>query len=69
MDGEEAAVRKGNLRVAAAGLVVAAGVFGLTPSFDFDSDRDGVADSSEIYELGTDPSTADLFENPFVADR
>ena len=60
-------MRKETWRVALAGLVVAAGLFGLTPSFDFDSDRDGVGDSTEVYELGTDPSRPDVFQRAFVA--
>lgn len=60
-------MRKGTWRVALAGFVVAAGLFGLTPSFDFDSDRDGVADSTEIYQLSTDPSRPDVHQRAFVA--
>lgn len=46
-------------RLALAGVIVAVGVVAITPSFAFDSDGDGVVDSVEIYELGTDPSSAD----------
>ena len=61
-------MRKGTLRVALAGLLVGAGLFGLTPSLDFDSDGDGVEDSTEVYELGTDPSRADQFQRAVVAN-
>lgn len=45
--------------MALAGVIVSVGVVAITPSFAFDSDRDGVVDSVEIYELGTDPSSSD----------
>ena len=60
-------MKKETLRVGLAGVVVAAGLFGLTPSLDFDSDRDGVEDSVEVYQLGTDPSRPDVFQRAFVA--
>ena len=60
-------MRRETWRVALAGVVVAGGLFGLTPSFDFDSDSDGVGDSTEVYELGTDPSRPDVFQRVFVA--
>lgn len=46
-------------RLALVGVIVSVGAVAITPSFAFDSDRDGVVDSVEIYELGTDPSSAD----------
>ena len=63
----EGDMRKGSWRVALAAVVVAGGLFGLTPSFDFDSDSDGIEDSTEVYELGTDPSRPDLHQRAFVA--
>lgn len=52
-----------------AGVIVSVGFVAITPSFAFDSDHDGVADSVEVYELGTDPSSADLPDKSVVADR
>lgn len=54
--------------VAAAALVVVGSVV-VAPSFDFDSDNDGVVDSVEVYEVGSDPSSADTFGKQIVADR
>ncbi len=47
------------LRLGLATLSLAAGMVVLSPSLAFDSDRDGVEDSVEIFERGTDPSSAD----------
>jgi hypothetical protein len=57
------------LRLAGAVLIVVAGFAALTPSMAVDSDGDGVADSVEIYELGTDPSQPNTFGRPIVVER
>ena len=61
--------RPGLLRVAVASFVVAGGVVFLAPTFDFDSDDDGVADVIEVYERGSDPASADVDYNSTVATR
>lgn len=61
--------KKARWRVAVAGVVVVVGSVVIAPSFDFDSDNDGVVDSVEVYEQGSDPSSADPSDNPIVADR
>lgn len=55
------------MRLLAAALVVAAGLAAVTPSLAPDSDRDGVGDVVEVYELGTDPSSADEFDTSEIA--
>ena len=55
-------------RTAVAGVIVSVGFVAITPSFAFDSDRDGVVDSVEVYENGTDPSSADAPDKRVVAD-
>ncbi|MDQ4065863.1 MAG: hypothetical protein M3161_07435 [Actinomycetota bacterium] len=58
------------LRLGLATLSLAAGMLVLSPSFAFDSDRDGVEDSVEIFERGTDPASADnAFEARLVSNR
>ena len=58
------------LRLGLATLSLAAGLVVLSPSFAFDSDRDGVEDSIEIFERGTDPSSADnAFDARLVSNR
>jgi hypothetical protein len=52
-----------------AGLLVIAGLVTVAPSFDVDSDGDGAADVTEINDLGTDPSKADLFKESVVARK
>lgn len=58
---------KARWRAALAGVIVSVGFVAVAPSFAFDSDRDGVVDSVEVYELGTDPSSADTFGQQRVA--
>lgn len=60
---------KARWRAAVAGVILSVGFVAIAPSFDFDSDRDGVVDSIEVYELGTDPSSADLPDKQIVADN
>jgi len=55
------------MRLLAAALVAAAGLMAVTPSLAPDSDRDGVGDVVEVYDLGTDPSSADAFDTSEVA--
>lgn len=55
-------------RTAIASVIVAVGFVTISPSFAFDSDRDGVVDSVEVYQHGTDPSSADMLKN-IVAER
>ena len=59
--------RSGKFRVVVASLVVAAGVLFVAPSFDFDSDDDGVADAAEVYERGSDPAEPDARYNRGLA--
>lgn len=59
----------GRFRVAVASFVVAAGVVFVAPTFDFDSDDDGVADVVEVYERGSDPAKADADYNSGMANR
>ncbi len=54
-------------RATLAGVIVSVGFVAISPSFVFDSDHDGVVDSVEVYELGSDPSSADTFGEPRVA--
>ena len=61
--------RQGWVRLTIAGLLVIAGLVTVAPSFDVDSDGDGAADVTEINDLGTDPSKADLFEESVVARK
>lgn len=58
---------KGRIFVAAA--LVVGGLAFVSPSFNADSDRDGVADVTEINNLGTDPSKADTFRKPLIANN
>ena len=55
---------KGRIFVAAA--LVVGGLAFVSPSFDADSDRDGVADATEINN-GTDPAKANPFNKPLIA--
>ena len=48
--------KAGFARAVAALTIVVAGVFFVSPSFDPDTDGDGVADAHEI-SVGTDPAT------------
>jgi hypothetical protein len=57
---------KGRIFVAAA--LVVGGLAFVSPSFNADSDRDGVADVTEINN-GTDPAKADPFHKPLIADN
>lgn len=66
---EKAASWDGKLRLALAALLVLLGTVFIGPSFDFDTDGDGVADSIEIYERGTDPAKADARFNKGFARR
>ena len=50
--------KAGIARLVAALAIVVAGVLFVSPSFDPDSDGDGVADAHEI-SVGTDPATPD----------
>jgi hypothetical protein len=61
--------KRGRLRLTIAAALVVAGLISIAPSFDADSDGDGVADVIEINNLGTDPSRADIFDRPVVAGR
>jgi hypothetical protein len=61
-----ATARNGRLRLALAALVVTGGIAVVSPSLAFDSDHDGVGDSVEVYEQGTDPSSPDLFDRSAV---
>ena len=56
---------KGRIFVAAA--LVVGGLAIVSPSFNTDSDRDGVPDVTEIHDFGTDPSKADMFHKPLIA--
>lgn len=59
--------RQGWFRLTIAAALVIGGLVTVTPSFDVDSDGDGAADVTEINDLGTDPSKADLFDTSAVA--
>jgi hypothetical protein len=52
-----------------AALVVVSGLLVVSPSFNFDSDRDGVADVTEVYERGTDPAKPDATFNPTLVQN
>ena len=54
-------------RLAIAAALMVAGLMTVAPSFEVDSDGDGAADVTEINDLGTDPSRADLFGTSVVA--
>ena len=58
---------QGWFRLTIAATLVVGGLVTVAPSFDFDSDGDGAADVTEINDLGTDPSKADLFDTSAVA--
>ncbi|MDQ3963977.1 MAG: hypothetical protein M3277_08730 [Actinomycetota bacterium] len=60
---------KARWRAAVAGVIVSVGFVAISPSFDFDSDNDGVVDSIEVYEQGSDPSSADTFGKSIVAAK
>ena len=60
---------KARWRAAVAAVVVVVGSVVIAPSFDFDSDNDGVVDSVEVYEQGSDPSSADPSDHSIVAGR
>lgn len=60
---------KARWRTAVAAVIVVVGSVVIAPSFDFDSDNDGVVDSIEIYERGSDPSVADPSAKRIVATR
>lgn len=60
--------RNGRWRVVVASAIVAVGVVVIPPSFDFDSDRDGVPDVTEVYERGTDPAEPDALYNQGLAE-
>lgn len=53
-------------RIIVAGLIVIAGLLAVSPSFNPDSDRDGVPDAHEI-NIGTDPAAPDAGDR--LADR
>lgn len=55
------------MRIFIASALVVGGLAFVSPSFNVDSDRDGVADVTEINDLGTDPSKADTFHKPLIA--
>lgn len=61
--------KRGHVRVLMAAAILVTGLATVTPSFDFDSDGDGVADVTEINNLSTDPSKADTFDKPVLAER
>lgn len=65
----ESLKHSGGLRLALAALVVVGGTVFVGPSFDFDTDNDGVADSSEVYEHGTDPAKPDASFNPTFVEN
>lgn len=52
-----------------AAVLVVAGLATVAPSFETDSDGDGVADVTEIHNLNTDPSKADVFKGSVVTNR
>lgn len=56
-------------RLVLASLVVVSGSFLVSPSLEFDSDHDGVADVTEVYERGTDPAKADARFKPTLVER
>ncbi|HWC13686.1 MAG TPA: hypothetical protein VG929_03735 [Actinomycetota bacterium] len=66
---DKPSVREGKVRLAFAALLVFFGTLLIGPSFDFDTDRDGVADSIEIYERSTDPAEPDARFNKGLARR
>ena len=59
----------GRWRLVLAALVVISGLLLVSPSFNFDSDRDGVADATEVYERGTDPAKPDARFNPTLVQK
>jgi hypothetical protein len=65
----ETTQKRGHVRVLIAAAILVAGLATVAPSFDFDSDGDGVADVTEINNLGTDPSKADTFGRPVLSER
>lgn len=56
-------------RTTVAAAIACVGFVAITPSFSFDTDNDGVVDSIEVYEMGTDPGSAEAFHSPIVAER
>ena len=65
----ESTQKRGHIRVLMAAAILVTGLATIAPSLDFDSDGDGVADVTEINNLGTDPSKPDAFDKPFLAER
>lgn len=59
-------IRSDLVRIIAAVLIVLAGVVVVSPSFNPDSDLDGVPDAHEI-SVGTDPAVPDAGDK--LADR
>ncbi len=60
--------KRARWRAAVAGVIGSVGFVAIAPSFDFDSDNDGVVDSVEVYERGSDPSSADPSDKGIVAE-
>lgn len=59
----------GRVRLVLAALLVVSGTLFIGPSFDFDTDQDGVADSIEVYERSTDPAKPDAPYNKGLARK
>ena len=59
-------IRSDLVRIIAALVIVLAGVLVVSPSFNPDSDHDGVPDAQEI-SVGTDPAVPDAGDR--LADR